>query len=504
MSKRTRVAAAAAFAAAISAALAARASDEKAFAALKAEYEKAAKKHDPDGVRDRRKLLVQAFDFLDQKACRKLLREALDEESEADTRVAVVQVLGGSSDPKDLDAIVKAVAKDKLRGPAIAVGEGLGYVDPKDAGAVAARAVELVGKTKGDLRLALLEGIGETGAAAAYEPLVALGEKWTPDEHYLRNVALGACGKAKAVERLASDMKASTGLVRRGAVAGLARTGAPESLAALTEALSDSDARSVEVAAAALAKAKHKPAAAAMADAMLTAPLRVKCALRAALVEILGKDFGLDGAAWRTAIDGKQPAPAPVAADQPASPTFFGIPVASDRVVVLLDRSHSMAWNERLVRCQEEIGHYLGSLDDKTAFGVMTCDKPAEKFSEILAAGAASRAQAQAWVRKQLGGKSFDLKSALVAVLDEYPEVDTILLATDSMPWGDDAAESAAEVLQVFHAANRTRGVRVHVAFVVPGGRVTTSEKEPEFEDRVFQLGLLAKRSGGQFVRIEK
>jgi HEAT repeat protein len=499
-----RAVAAAAFAAALSASLLARASDEKGFAALKAEYEKAAKKHDPDGVRDRRKVLLRMFDFLDQKACRKLLRQALDDEDEADTRVATVQVLAASPDPKDLDAVLKGLAKDRLRGPSIAVGEGLACADPAGADAVAVHAVELAGKAKGEVRLALLEGVGDLGAPAAYEPLVALGEKWLPEEHYLRDVALGACGKEKAVERLVADMKASTGLVRRGAVAGLARTGAKESLAALTEALRDPDTRSVELAAAALAQAKHQPAAPALADAMLAAPLRVRCALRAALVEILGKDYGLDGAAWRAAIDGRKPAPAVVPADQPKPPEFFGIPVASDRVVVLLDRSHSMAWSNRLSRCQEEIDRYLASLDDKAAFTVVACDKNVERFSETLAAGAASRAQAQAWVKKQLGGGGYDLKSALVAVLDTYPEADTILLATDSMPWGEGAAETASEVLEVFRAANRTRAVRLHVAFVVPGGRVTTSEQEPEFEDRAFMLGLLAKGSGGTFVRVEK
>jgi HEAT repeat protein len=497
-------AAAAAIAAAIAVSPGARASDEKGFAALKAEYEKAAKKHDPDGVRERRKLILKTFDYLDQKACRKLLRDALDGEDEADTRVAVVQVLAASPDVKDLDAIVKALARDKLRGPVIAIGEGIACADPAGADALAARAVELVTKAKGDLRLALLEGVGELSSPAAYEPLVALGEKWLPEEHYLRDVALGSCGKEKAVARLVADMKASTGLVRRGTVAGLARTGSKESLAALTEALHDSDPRTLEIAAAALGEAKHQPAAPALADAMLTAPLRAKCALRAALVATLGKDFGLDGTAWRAAIDGKQPAPAAVPADAPKHPEFFGIPVASDRVVVILDKSHSMAWNGRLVRCQEEIERYLSSIDDKAEFAVIACDKNAERFADTLAVAGSSRAQAQVWVRKQLGGGGFDLKSALLDALVTYPEADTFLLATDSMPWGDGAAESASEVLEVFRAANRTRAVRLHVAFVVPGGRVTTSELEPEFEDRVFQLGLLAKGSGGTFVRVEK
>src|SRR5207237_591925 len=103
----------------------------------------------------------------------------------------------------------------------------------------------------------------------------------------------------------------------------------------LVELLRDLDPRVVEGAAEALGAAKHAPAAGPLADAMTGASLRVRCALRAALVAILGKDHGLDGAAWRAAIDGKKPEPAVVAADEPKMPTFFGLPVASDRLVIV-------------------------------------------------------------------------------------------------------------------------------------------------------------------------
>ncbi len=491
-------------AAALSVAAAASASDDKAFAELKVRYEKAAKNHDDSGVRERRKIVLSLFDHLDQKACRKLLREAFDDDA-VDTRVAVAQVLGASGDPKDLDALVLGVSKDKkLRGATIALGEGLSYTAPAAAAVASAHAVEIAAKAKGDVRFAMLEGVGELGDPGVYDALLALGDKWLPEEHYAIGAALGACGKEKAIARLTADSKSSIPLARLGAVTGLARSGTKESLAPLTDALHDLDPRVVETAAVALAAAKHTPAATALADAMSTAPLRTKYVLRESLAAIFGKDVGLDAAAWRSVIEGKKPEPAVVPADQPKLPVFFGIPVASDRVAVVLDLGRRMSWMGRLPRAQQGIAEYLEALDDTIGFNVYTCAKTTDRFGKGFSAGPAARAQAVAWVRKQLTSSGFNLKAALQQILEDESDVDTILLATDSLPWGEGAAESAMEVIEVFRRANLTRRVRVHVAFIAPGGRLETSEPDDEFEDRATLLKLLAEGSGGKFIRVDR
>jgi hypothetical protein len=487
------------------AAAAAHASDQTAFADLRKRYEKAAKNHDENGIRERRKLILECFDYLDQKDCRKLLRDAFEGVDEScDTRTVTVQVLGASGDPKDLDVIVKGVAKDKIRAPTIAIGEGLACTDKTAAAAASAHAVELAGKAKGDLRFALLEGVAELGDPSVYDALAALNDKWTPEEHCMRDVALGACGKDKAVAALTTDAKNPNPTVRLGAVLGLAKTGAKESLPPLTEALRDLDPRVVAAAADAVGAAKHQPACAALADVLDTAPLRVRSAARAALAAIRGKDYGLDAAAWRTVLDGKKPEPPVVAADQPKMPQFFGMPVASDRVVVVLDVGKRMSWQGRLSRAQDGIVEYLDSLGDSASFNVWTCAKLTERFSKGMTTGAAARGQAKAWVLKQLTSSGFNLKSALAQILEEEREADTILLATDSMPWGENAAETAMEALEDFRRANLTRRVKLDVAFVVPGGRLATSEGEDEFEDRAVLLELMAKTSGGTFVRVDK
>src|SRR5262249_22187751 len=158
-----------------------------------------------------------------------------------------------TGDPKDVDCILKSLAKDKLRGPSIALGEGLACT--KEAiPAAAQHAAELAPKAKGDLRFALLEGAAELADPAAWPALQAFAEKVTPEEHSILDVAQGACGKEKAVAGLASDVKSLNPLVRFGAVEGLARSGSPLALPHLVDALHDIDPRVIGCAADALAK----------------------------------------------------------------------------------------------------------------------------------------------------------------------------------------------------------------------------------------------------------
>lgn len=493
------------FVAAACAAAYAGASDPKAFDDLKTQYEKLLKLHDDKGTRERRKLLANCFDFLDQKACRKMLRDALENEDAIDTRVVAVQVLGASGDPKDLDGIVKSIAKDKLRGTAIALGEGIGYTAEELAAPAALRAAELAAKAKGDLRVSLLEGVGILGAPAAYDALVAIGDKLTPEEHFVQHIALGACGREKAVPVLLADQRAANAAIRLGTTIGLARSGAPAALPALVDALHDSDPRIVEAAAEALGKAKHTPAAEVLAGVMATAPLRGRIAIRSALVAILDRDVGLDPAAWNDLVAKKQPEPPAVPATEPQVPAFFGIPVASDRVAILMGISASSQWQGRLAREQEGIAAYVDALPDDAEFCVWTYARLTQKFATSMVAGAASRSQAKTWVRKQLYTYGHNLKAAIVEVLAELPGVDTILVASDRGPWGENSAETCQEAIEVIRRANLTRRVRIHTAFVVPGGRYAKAEVDAdEFEDHGAMLKLLAEISGGQFVRVEK
>ena len=66
------------------------------------------------------------------------------------------------------------------------------------------------------------------------------------------------------------------------------------------------------------------------------------------------------------------------------------------------------------------------------------------------------------------------------------------------------AVRAIGKAVETFRRANLTRRVKLHIAFIVPGGRFTTGEIEDEFEDRTPMLKLMAETSGGKFVRIDQ
>ena len=475
------------------------ASDAKAFATLEATYEKLARNHDDEANLERRKLLLRTFDYLDLKACRKLLRGAYDDEQFSDQRIAAVQVLAASGDPKDLDFLVTAFKKEKARGPVIACGEGLGYTAEELVPAAAAWIAKALPKSKGDLRLSLLEALGELRDPSAYDAVLALGDKLPREEQFERTIALGACGREKALPALVQQAGHADANLRFAATLALVRAGGTGALDTMVELVGDRDSRIAEAAARFVGEAKHAPATAKLVDALAPSPLRARAAIRDALVAITGKDFGFDASAWRAHLDGKTPAttvPAPL-------PEFFGIPVASDRVLVLLDISGSMDWSGRLPRMRDGAKAFVDRLQDTSMFDLWTVCRVTESFSGGMAAGPDARARAADWIAARLTGSGFDLAKALDQVLKERPDVDTILLATDSYPWGESGFDTPLETILRFRRANRMRRLRVHVAFVVPGGRYVASEPhESIFEDRALVLTILAEQADGKFVRV--
>src|SRR5262245_9924001 len=126
------------------------ASDEAGFKAIEVLWKKWTKNHDDMGNRERRKLILQSFDFRDLKTCRKFLHEAWAEERLSDNRSAVVQVLGATGDPKELEFLLGALRKEKEAGPQISLALGVSYTDAAQAAAVAQWAAAQLPKLKGE------------------------------------------------------------------------------------------------------------------------------------------------------------------------------------------------------------------------------------------------------------------------------------------------------------------------------------------------------------------
>jgi hypothetical protein len=498
--RRALVAAAAVLAGALAAAPLAAAADEAAIKELEARYRKLAKNKDDAANRERRKLLFSLFDQRDLKGCRKLLREAYGEETLADNRIAVVQVLGATGDAKELDFLLGAFRKERLPGPQIALGQALSYTDPARAEAISSYAATLVARNKGDSGRSLLEGLGDLASPSAFPALKALGQKLTPPERFEQVIALGACGRAAAVpslEALGTDPDAA---VRLAVAIALGRTGGPEQPAAqdaltpLTSLLGDGDPRVVEAAALALAKTKHAPAVGPLTDALRRAPLRTREALRGALAALTGRECGHDADAWKAG--GTAPAP--------KIPVFAGLPVPSDHVAIVVDVSRRMSWNGRLARATGVCSEYLATLPADASFGLVACSRTPTPASEKLLLGDAGRRDAEDWLRKLATAGGCDLKEALVYVVRTWPSVDTIVVVGASAPLGDNADASPLEVIQEFRRENRALRVRVFSAFVAPGGRSPQMETdEGEYAERKDLLQELAESTGGKAAVLE-
>ena len=494
-----------AFAACLTVVGSAVASDEGAFKTLEAQWKKLAKNHDDAASRERRKLILRTFDFLDQKASRKFLRSAYGDENRTDNRIAVVQVLAASGDPKDMDFLLGAFKKEKEDGPKTALGQGLSYTRAEFAPAVSAWAASQVAKQKDEPQRALLEGIAGLADPAAFPALLALGDRFektaSPEASFERLIALGACGREQAADTLGPASLETDGVRRLGAALGLARSGgvdAPpvaEALPSLVAMVGDADPRVVEVAAVALGKAKHAPAVDALAKALRTAPFRVREAIRTALREITGRDAGHDADAWLKAGGTAPP---------PSIPVIAGMLVPTDRVALILDLSRSMAWNGRLEKAQALLGEFLHTLPEGAEFGVIAAGRTPVLLDEKPLSGTSERIDADEWIRKQLTAGGCDLREALHLILQRWPTLDTIVIASDSSPYGDSADDTPLAVIQQFRQENRTRRVQIFAVFTAPGGRYEPSEIDPdEYEDHKLLLEQLTLATGGGFTAVE-
>lgn len=488
------------------------ASDPEGFKIAKSEYEKISRRHDDQGARDRRDMTYGMSEYLDQKACRKFLAKSFDKEKSERVACAIVDVLGACGVPDDLDDLFGtlgriAAKKSDPRCTVIALARGLAATPPALAETATAAALEALPKSKGDLRLSLLTGIGAMGSSTATTGVRALS---TSDsfERFERDVALGACGRDAAVPDLVLELAAPDPLARLGAAMGLAKSNSDEAMLHLIKLLDADDPRLVEIAAQAVGAAKLESSAEALIAAFEGSPLRTRNEVRLALANIAGKDLGLDPAAWKAWLAAKKEGAADPGKAVPVKlPKFFGTDVPSDRVIVLLDLSGSMDWKGRITKATDGLAQYLESLPDSAEFSVYGVSRSLTQFSESPAPGT-KRREAATWVRKQLTGRAYDLNLALTTALDENPNADTIVLATDSGPTGSFKTitydESTAETLALFERANRTRRIRVFAAFTVPGGRDEASEAEVgEYEDRIVQLRRLTQDSGGSLEIID-
>jgi HEAT repeat protein len=212
---------------------------------------------------------------------------------------------------------------------------------------------------------------------------------------------------------------------------------------------------------------------------------RVRAAIGDALFEITGELFGDDAVLWQRWWKEKGgtfviPAEVPrrVADDRGGTVAgFFGIPLDSDRVVFVLDRSGSMDGADveakpgearaptRLERALRETLTAADRLGSGARTNVVLFETEVTAWKErAIPMTPAARKDLGDFLRKQKPGAATNLYGGLEKALAD-PGVDTLVLLSDGYP-NEGTWTSADDILDAVGRLNATRRIRIHcVAF---------------------------------------
>jgi len=228
---------------------------------------------------------------------------------------------------------------------------------------------------------------------------------------------------------------------------------------------------------------------------------RVRAAVAEALFRIAGQPLEDIAAAWR-AWWGEKGAGFAVPAEVPQRKavtggtvaTFHGVPLRSERVCFVLDRSESMeaidarSKGQRRTRLEASVAELLQALSrlrDEARVNVVFFGTDVEPWRKSLVPlGASNRAALAKHLQGQAPRGATNLYDALdLALLD--PSVDTILLLSDGAPSAGRYIEGD-EILRAVRRRNQTRRVAIHTVSVGTDSRL---------------LRDLAAQNGGTYAR---
>ena len=247
---------------------------------------------------------------------------------DATARAAAIDALKSAPDPMKFSIVSMYVAGKEKRADVIAHAvDLLGTIkDEKTATSVA-----VASKTApAEVRVVYVEALSQlTGSPAAHATLLDLVKD---RDHFVRGMAAAGLGEHRsmdALEPLMALLDDKTWLVQSAALASLPR---------LTD------------------KAEVKKRVPKLVDFLENVSGRLKVDCAESLRRITGKNFGRDAAAWRKWVDEGMPEappkaettdenpalPKPAYGNQDETPHFYGMPVLSNRVVLILDISLSM------------------------------------------------------------------------------------------------------------------------------------------------------------------
>ncbi|MEM8713294.1 MAG: hypothetical protein AAGG01_20300, partial [Planctomycetota bacterium] len=159
--------------------------------------------------------------------------------------------------------------------------------------------------------------------------------------------------------------------------------------------------------------------------------------------------------------------------EEGASTTFYGLRVASDRLVFLVDMSGSM-WrsngeSSRKEQVEVELAKTLRQLPEETYFNLVPyANAPGPWEKELVPATPKNVERAIEWFQRNTQRGRGDAWSALLPVLRD-PSVDTVVILFDGAPSG--GTRWNVELMRSLLAdENRLRGVVIHTVLFEASG----------------------------------
>lgn len=320
----------------------------------------------------------------------------------------------------------------------------------------------------------------------------------------------GVAGTGEAVPSLFGAARDRSPIVRLAAARACARLGRrPGVEPVLGHLLRDDVALVREEAAVAAKTCGNRELAPALIRRLDKEPMRVRVALAGTLNRLTGRDFPPEYAPWKDWWDAQEE---PGGALRPtyARPTYYDVPVESDRLLFILDTSMSMGYAlhentrsvSRLTGAKKELTRVIQSLDERSRFNVMTFSTGIGSWAKQLVKADAAGKRAAVRFVSELGhaGKT-NSYGVLEAAFARFPEVDTIYFVTDGIPTvGKTTVQE--HIVERVARWNRLRGVRIHTIAAMPGEPDPPVGQYTPNTDAIRFMRFLAAETGGTFTRV--
>jgi hypothetical protein len=146
---------------------------------------------------------------------------------------------------------------------------------------------------------------------------------------------------------------------------------------------------------------------------------------------------------------------------------YYGLKMATDRVVFVLDKSDSM-YHGLFDGVVEEMRAHLDSAGPTTRFNVIEfANKPVPWRTDLVAANAANLEEAVKFLHRERPGGATDMIAALRMGL-LTPDVDAIVLLSDGLPNRGDPKKPAG-ILEAVGKVNRYQRIAVHTVLLLRG-----------------------------------